>query len=135
MTWVTFSDRASFDAYHLAACNVRSIPRPGYRQSNNSPQLMGQWTNAWSDLFGVFTANAQQFLLANVPAADVATFGLTVVPNDPVIPFPTGTRTILFLGSNRTIFSVAPDWQQPKPATWTDPNTGTTYDTTTGLPV
>src|SRR5262245_6970215 len=135
MTWVVFADRASFDAYHLAACTAHSVPRPGRNQQSSVPAILNTWTQGWVDIFGAFVASPNSFLLVNVPPEDVAAFALTLAQNDPVIPFPSGTRTIVWNGVARTIFSVAKDWLQPKPVTWTDPVTGLVYNTTTGAVV
>lgn len=127
MAWVTFTSRAAFDAYQQAACTAGAIPRPGYKASDNKTvQINNQWTLAWADIFGAFNSTSGTFLLANVPDADVATYGLTVAPNTPTF----NPNRIVFEGATRTIFSVAKDWLQPKPVTWTDPHDGHIYTVT-----
>lgn len=129
MTWVTFTSRAAFDAYNQQACADRAIPRPGYRQSDHAPQIGNQWTLAWCQPFGVFNSTSGAKVLANVPDADVKTYNLTLAPAAPVIAA-NGQRTIVFEGATRTIFTTAAATLQPKPASWTDPNTGTIYKVT-----
>lgn len=132
VTWVTFDTRAAFDAYNQQACNDKLIPHPGKRQSDLAVQISNQWTLAHCNPYGVFNSTSGAKILANVPAADVVKYGLSVVPNNPVIPIspPGGTRTIVFEGATRIIFSTAPANLQPKPATWTDPDTGIVYQVT-----
>jgi hypothetical protein len=130
MTWVTFPDRASFDAYHQAACAANGIPRPGKNAADNATvHIDHQWTDAWVNITGAFVAAPGAYLLVNVPPEDVTIYGLTVAPNPPRFPTPDDPRppSIVFNGASRNILTVAADWHQPIPTSWTDPVTHITY--------
>jgi hypothetical protein len=137
MTWVLFPTRELFDSYHLAVCAEHGIPHPGKRADDNETVMIDEtWTDAWVDITGVFNATSGSYILVDVPPADVATYGLTVAPNEPTFPDPIANpeqtkTTILFEGAERTVFNLAADTSQPIPPTWTDPDTGLVYQVLT----
>ena len=70
--WAAFKDEADFVAYHDAACADQGIPRPGENQATGAVDLDAQWTTAHVD-----PVMDDMTLKAQVPAEDVATYGLT----------------------------------------------------------
>jgi hypothetical protein len=71
-TWVQFTDEAAFHAFHDAACSAHGIPHPGRNVEAGTVELAEQWTTAY-----VEPLDDHGTVKAQVPEADVATYGLT----------------------------------------------------------
>lgn len=78
VTWVSFTDRAAFDDYHLAACADHGIPHPGRNAETDEVDLAAEWTLAY-----VAPIDDHGTIKAHVPDADVELYGLT--PTEPPI--------------------------------------------------
>lgn len=111
--WVKFADQAAFQTYAAASCAAAGIPKPGQRQSDNTTMLGNCWTQALvqpmldnvtvlttDPLTGKPTTWTGGTIVANVPQAHVALYGLT--------PY------LLKSTQQPKAFVVF----QPKPATW-----------------
>lgn len=70
--WVKFADIAAFSTYANASCAAAGIPKPGQRQSDGKTMLDACWTQA---LIQPMLDGAT--IVAQVPQADVALYGLT----------------------------------------------------------
>ena len=77
-TWVSFTDREAFDAYHLAVCAEHGIPHPGRDADTGALDVFAQWTTAW-----VAPIDDHGTIKANVPDEDVKQYRLT--PTDPPV--------------------------------------------------
>ena len=47
--WHQWSDLASFDAWHAAACDALGIPHPGNNAATGELDTDAQWTTAYTD--------------------------------------------------------------------------------------
>lgn len=115
MAWVVFANAAAFNTYHQAVCIAQAIPHPGYRQSDTALEIMNQWTTSWVQPFYA-GPNVLSPIVAEVPDTDVVIYGLTLTSAPGI-------------GATVTQY---PSTAIAKPPTWTDPNTGFVYNTTTG---
>jgi hypothetical protein len=129
---VAFANEGDFGAWHDTKRAELGIPAPGYDHEGN-PAILEQWTTAVVEprvIDGYWTVT----LPADQVAADATLKSLEVLtvkyPSEPGSPVDAN-------GSPISEIAVVPPEQfhAPIPATWTDPATGTVYDTTTGEPV
>jgi hypothetical protein len=47
--WYWWSDRMSFDVWHVAACSALDIPRPGRNAATGEIEKDAQWTTAYTE--------------------------------------------------------------------------------------
>ena len=129
MPWCWWTALDAFDTWHDGVCAAHGIPYPGYVAGVDDPQVTHTWTNAQYDPT-VYQEGNKQRVVAWVDTADAA--GLAVL--DEYTVNLDGTVTITIGSQTRTVTleSGGNLHRQPKPPTWTDPNTGKTYDTVTG---
>jgi len=137
MAWAYFQNQAAWDTYHNAVCAAQAIPRPGYRADDNSTVMIdAQWTDAHVAPIQLKGTGNVTTWAAQVPDADVATYGLNAVPDtavtmgtDPVTGMPNGTYTATVGGKTYVQEPLTVGYRKQKPSTWTDPKTGTVYNT------
>jgi len=51
--WYRWTDLASFDAWHTAACAALDIPHPGYNAATGELDEAAQWTTAYTSVIEV----------------------------------------------------------------------------------
>jgi hypothetical protein len=116
MVTVAFANEGDFSAWHDAKRVELGVPFPGYNTATGEPAVTAQWTTAVvapvvDDGYWCVTLTAEQV------AADPILKSLEVWTFKNPTPAPPSAYEI------------------PLPPTWTDPDTGTVYDTATGEPV
>jgi len=136
MAYAYFQNQAAWDAYHNAACAANAIPHPGYRASDNSTVMIdAQWTDAHVAPIQMKGTGNVTTWAARVPDADVATYGLNAIPDSAVVygkdanGMPNGTVTVTVGGKTYVSEPLTINFRKQKPPTWTDPKTGTVYQT------
>lgn len=133
MPWVAFTTKAQWSTFHDAVCTDLGIPRPGKRQSDGAVQLNNQWTDAAFQpqlVNAIIAGNPRKVGVLQVPAAAVTRYGLNMI-TDP-IDNGDGTLTVTYQGAQYVVQppdDVTFPVRKPKPASWTDPDTGTNYPT------
>jgi hypothetical protein len=138
MSWAYFQNQAAYDAYHNAVCADQGIPRPGRRQSDQSPAILNCWTDAWVEPIQLRSGNVTTWA-AQIPDSHAVTYDAVlgvVVADSQVVFNADGTVTITGVAPQPRTFIQDPltiTWRKVKPATYE--MDGVTYDTTTGLPV
>jgi hypothetical protein len=131
MTWVVFANRGAFESWHAIKWAGQGIPHPGYNQATNEPDILGQWTDAYSD---PWTADNTITVYTNVPPDVVTADGLTEaeVTTDPE----TREMTVTVDGVQQPMHPPTDNSHRaPKPPTWRDPETNIVYNTATGEPM
>lgn len=130
LSYAYFQNQAAWDAYHNAACAAHAIPRPGYRADDNATVMVAEcWTDAWVDPIQFKQAGNVTTWVARVPDADVATYGLTAIPDSAVVWNLDGSATVTVGGKTYVSEPLTMNFRKAKPPTWTDPKTGTVYQT------
>jgi hypothetical protein len=131
-TTVVFADADAFNAWHDAECAVQGIPHPGYNAETGEPAITDQWTTAAAAPIIVdgqvcMTTTDEQV------AGDPVLAALPTI----VVKYPVPPRSDVDENGVPASVITEPewDWHQPLPPQWTDPNTGTTYSTDTGMVV
>lgn len=144
MVWAYFQNQAALDAYTNAVCADLKIPAAGYTNGGTgAPAILEQWTDAYVAPIQIKSTGNVTTWAAQIPDAHATQYdpvlGITVP--DSAVTFnrgpngqPDGTVTIQGQGTY-TIEANTATYKKTKPATWTDPKTGITYNTSTGLPV
>lgn len=146
MAWAYFQNQTAFDGYSNAVCADQQIPRAGYNQATQAPMILDCWTDGWVEPIQLRGQGNVRTWAAHIPDAHLtqyaAVLGLTTTDDQIVIgtgPPPTGNGTpvgtVIVQGTSYTQQPNTLTYKKTKPATWTDPKTGITFDTTTGLPV
>lgn len=141
MPWVGFATKAAWQTFHDAACADLGIPRPGKRQSDGQVQLDAQWTDAAfapTIVNAIINGTPRKVAVMFVPPAAVNRYNLAGnVLSDPTVirdanGMPTGVQ-VTYQGTDyllQPVDGTAFPFRKPKPATWTDPDTGTVYPVT-----
>jgi len=136
MAWAYFQNQAAFDLYANKVCADQAIPKAGYLQSSGAVQILHQWTDAWVEPIQVKSQGNVTTWIARIPDEHVTQYdpqlGITA-PDSAVVFNADGTVTVQ--GQVYTRDPNTLNYKKAKPATWTDPKTGITYNTTTGQPV
>ncbi len=141
MAYAYFQNQAAFDSYANAVCADQAIPHAGYL-SSGAPAILNQWTDAWVAPIQVKSTGNVSSWAVHIPDAHLVQYAafLGLTTSDSAVTFnevngiPTGTVTIQGQGTF-TLQANTLTYRKVKPPTWTDPHTGITYNTTTGLPV
>jgi hypothetical protein len=142
MAWAYFQNQAALDAYENAVCADEGIPRAGYNQATGEPAVLHCWTDAWLEPIQLRGQGNVRTWAGHIPDAHVTQYAAVLgatVPDSAVVfgvganGLPDGTVTVQ--GQSYTLQPNTLTYKKTKPATWTDPHSGITYDTTTGLPV
>jgi hypothetical protein len=143
MAWAYFQNQAAFDLYHNAVCADQAIPKAGYTTHETVLAILNTWTDAYVAPIQVKSTGNVTTWAAHIPDSHLVTYAskLGLTTSDSAVTFnvganglPDGTVTIQGQGT----FTLQPNtlnYRKVKPPTWTDPKTGITYNTTTGLPV
>lgn len=133
MAWAYFQNQAAFDAYHNAVCADLGIPRPGRIQSNGTPAILNQWTDAWVNPIQIRSQGNVTTWAAQIPDSHVVTYdavlGITV-PDEDVVFDPEDPTHVTVQGQVYTLDPVNFTWRKAKPPTVQ--MDGKTYNTTTG---
>lgn len=119
---------AEFRTWHDAKCLEHSIPRPGRRQSDGSPQVANAWTTSYAKPTHRVTIDGTLYYLVAVPVDDAT--GLRIVDVD---LDDTGELVVTRGGKPGVLSTTDDPATKPKPATVTVD--GKTYSTRTGRPV
>lgn len=127
---VAFANQGDFTAWHDAKCLELGIPAPGFIEGQEGPAVEHQWTQAYVEprvIDGYWTVT----LPPEEIAADATLKALEVL----TVKYPASPGSdVDEAGQPISAIEVAPieTYGQPKPAQWTDPATGITYDSETG---
>lgn len=135
MAAVVFTTKAQWTTFHDAICADLGIPRPGKRQSDGVVQKYAQWTtSAFAPEVCTVKVNGVDRrigILRGVPAAVVTRYGLSTLTNPSLND--DGTWNVTYNGKQYVVTldedEVSFPFRQAKPTSWTDPDTGATYDT------
>ena len=132
MSWAYFQNQAAWDTYHDAACLANAVPRPGYNAANDTTVMLDNcWTDSWVVPIQFKRTGNVSTWVAQVPDADVVTYGLTAIPDSAVVTDPdTGIITVTVGGRTYVAEPLSFNVHKPKPPTWTDPHDGHVYTIT-----